>query len=79
MLERTLRSQPDGIPGNRSRAEDAAHVTSEGLVYGREAIEKSYRRLFRGWHPTDYSQSIDQVYMLSRRDRLIVARQEVPG
>jgi ketosteroid isomerase-like protein len=31
--------------------EDAIFVTDRGSIYGREAIEKWYADVFKGWHP----------------------------
>jgi uncharacterized protein (TIGR02246 family) len=41
--------------------EDAVQVTPEGLIYGREAIQKKHEDLFQQWHPTDYVVRVDQV------------------
>ena len=40
--------------------EDAVLVTPDGMVFGRQAIEKRYADTFQRWHITDF---------LSRRDR----------
>jgi uncharacterized protein (TIGR02246 family) len=41
--------------------EDAVLVTPEGMIYGRQAIEKKYAELFDQWHPTDYVVKVEQV------------------
>jgi uncharacterized protein (TIGR02246 family) len=41
--------------------EDAVHVTPEGIIYGRQAIEKKYADVFQQWHPTNYLVRVDQV------------------
>ena len=42
--------------------EDAVYVTpAEGVLYGRQAIEKKYENDFQQWHPTNYVVKVDQV------------------
>jgi uncharacterized protein (TIGR02246 family) len=41
--------------------EDAIQVTPEGMIYGRQAIEKKYADVFQQWHPTNYIVKVDQV------------------
>jgi uncharacterized protein (TIGR02246 family) len=41
--------------------EDAVHVTPEGIIYGRQAIEKKYADVFQQWHPTNYLVEVNQV------------------
>jgi uncharacterized protein (TIGR02246 family) len=41
--------------------EDAVQVTPEGIIYGRQAIEKKHADLFQQWRPTDYVVTVDQV------------------
>lgn len=41
--------------------EDAVQVTAEGMVYGRQAIEKKHAELFEQWHPTNYVVKVEQV------------------
>jgi uncharacterized protein (TIGR02246 family) len=41
--------------------EDAVQVTPEGMIYGREAIEKKHADLFQQWHPTDHVVKVHQV------------------
>jgi uncharacterized protein (TIGR02246 family) len=45
--------------------EDAVQVTPEGILYGREAIEKSYADTFQQWHPTNHIAKVDQVNAIS--------------
>ena len=41
--------------------EDAVQVTPEGMIYGRQAIEKKYANNFQQWRPTNYIVKVDQV------------------
>jgi uncharacterized protein (TIGR02246 family) len=41
--------------------EDAVQVTPEGMIYGRQAIEKKHADLFQQWHPTDYVVNVNEV------------------
>jgi uncharacterized protein (TIGR02246 family) len=41
--------------------EDAVYVTPEGVLYGRQAIEKKYANDFQQWHPTNYVVNVHQV------------------
>jgi uncharacterized protein (TIGR02246 family) len=41
--------------------EDAVQVAPEGLIFGRQAIEKKYADLFQHWHPTNIISKVDQV------------------
>jgi uncharacterized protein (TIGR02246 family) len=41
--------------------EDAVQVTPEGMIYGRQAIEKKHADVFQEWHPTNYVVKVDQV------------------
>ncbi len=41
--------------------EDAVMVAPEGLILGRQAIEKKYAGDFKQWHPTNYIVKVDQV------------------
>jgi uncharacterized protein (TIGR02246 family) len=41
--------------------EDAVQVTPEGIIYGRQAIEKKHADLFQQWRPIDYVVTVDQV------------------
>ena len=44
--------------------EDAVHVTPEGVLYGRQAIERKYANDFQQWHPTDYVVKVHQVHAI---------------
>jgi uncharacterized protein (TIGR02246 family) len=41
--------------------EDAVFVTPEGMVLGRQAIEKQYADIFQQLHPTNHIRTVDQV------------------
>jgi uncharacterized protein (TIGR02246 family) len=41
--------------------EDAVQVTPEGMIYGRQAIEKKYANDFQQWNPTNYVVKVHQV------------------
>jgi len=41
--------------------EDAVQVSPQGLIFGRQAIEKKYADLFQQWHPTNLISKVDQV------------------
>jgi uncharacterized protein (TIGR02246 family) len=41
--------------------EHAVQVTPEGIIYGRQAIEKKPADLFQQWRPIDYVVTVDQV------------------
>ena len=41
--------------------DDAITVAPEGLIHGRQAIEKHYADIFQQWHPTDYICTVEQV------------------
>ena len=41
--------------------EDAVLVTPEGMVLGRQAIEKQYGDIFQQLHPTNQIRTVDQV------------------
>ena len=40
--------------------EDAVIVRNTGPLYGREAIEKYFKRLFQAWHISDHLGTVDQ-------------------
>ena len=40
--------------------EDAVFVTPEGMVLGRQAIEKQYADIFQQLHPTNHIRTVDQ-------------------
>src|SRR5262249_7121112 len=39
--------------------EDAVHVTPDGFVYGRKAIENSLADVFKSWQPKNHTSTID--------------------
>ena len=39
--------------------EDAVHVTPDGFVYGRKAIENSLAEVFKSWQPKNHTSTID--------------------
>ena len=41
--------------------EDAIQVTPDGMIYGRQAIEKRHADIFQQWHPINYVVKVDQV------------------
>jgi len=41
--------------------EDAVFVTPEGMVLGRQAMEKQHADVFEQWHPTNHISTVDQV------------------
>jgi uncharacterized protein (TIGR02246 family) len=41
--------------------EDVAFVTPEGMVLGRQAMEKQHADVFEQWHPTNHISTVDQV------------------
>src|SRR6266436_5650318 len=41
--------------------EDAVQVSPQGLIFGRQAIEKKFADLFQQWHPTNIISKVDQV------------------
>ena len=41
--------------------EDAVQVTPEGMIYGRQAIEKKYADAFERWQPINCVVKVDQV------------------
>ncbi len=43
--------------------EDAVFVTPEGMVLGRQAIEKQYADIFQQLHPTNHIRTVDQRCM----------------
>jgi uncharacterized protein (TIGR02246 family) len=44
--------------------EDAVYVTPEGLVLGRQAMEKQHADVFQQWHPTNHISTVDQVHSI---------------
>jgi len=44
--------------------EDAVQVAPEGLIYGRQAIEKKFADTFRQWHLTNYAGKVDRVNVI---------------
>jgi uncharacterized protein (TIGR02246 family) len=47
--------------------EDAVIVAPEGLIYGRQAIEKHYAEFFQQWHPTNNVVTTDQINAIGDR------------
>ena len=43
-------------------AEDAAHVTNKGPIYGREATEKHYADLFKQFHVSNHLNTVDEEW-----------------
>ena len=52
--------------------QDAVEVAPEGLVYGRQALEKKYGEMFQKFHPTDHLNTIERVYMLGKDTCMII-------
>jgi uncharacterized protein (TIGR02246 family) len=52
--------------------QDAVEVAPEGLVYGRQALEKKYSEMFQKFHPTDHLNTIERVYMLGKDTCMII-------
>ena len=51
--------------------EDAVHVTPDGFVYGRKAIENSLADVFKSWQPKNHTSTIDpQSVRMSGPDNL---------
>ena len=52
--------------------QDAVEVSPDGLVYGRQALEKKYGDMFQKFHPTDHLNTIERVYMLGKDTCMII-------